>query len=80
MRHLISKQFVDTVMIVIDDDEANAGDKEVFLDLILNQFRDKNGSWGSREINSDNIWYLIHKSIWDNPEFQKKYMMLVLSL
>jgi hypothetical protein len=80
MKHQISKEFVDTVIITIEDDEINSSDKEAFLDVLLNSFRDQNGSWGSRHINSDNVKYAIHKRIWDDVTFQKKYLMLQLSL
>lgn len=80
MKHQISKQFQDTVIITIEDDEINASEKEAYLDLILNGFRDASGSWGFRHINSANVQYGIQKSIWDNAEFQKKYMLLMLSL
>lgn len=80
MKHQISKQFKDTVIITIEDDEINSSEKEAYLDLILNNFRDAHGSWGSRHSNADNVKYAIHKSIWDNAEFQKKYMLLMLSL
>ena len=80
MKHQISRQFIDTVIITIEDDESNSSEKEAYLDLILNNFRDARGSWGSRHINSNNVQYLVNKSIWDNAEFQKKYMLLMLSL
>jgi hypothetical protein len=80
MEWKISKQFENTIAITIWDDEINSSDKEAFLDLILNKHRNKMDSWGSRHINSDNVVYLIHKTIWDNKEFQKNYMLLSLSL
>lgn len=80
MKHEISRTLLDTMIITIDDDEPNSADKEALLDLILNQFRNELGSWGQRFVNSDNVKYAIHKQIWDNKEFQKKYLRLILSL
>ena len=81
MKWQISKKFQDTVEITIWDDEPNSSDKEAYLDLVLNKYRDPVfGSWGSRHINSDNIEYQIDKRIWDNNEFQEKYFLINLML
>lgn len=81
MQHQISKKIENTVEITILDSESNSSDKEAYLDLLLNRTGgDSWGQWGTRYMYDDKVVYRIPKSIWDNKEFQKKYMLILLSL
>ena len=63
------------VIISIMDDESNSSDKDAFLDVLI-----LNYAVTDRTFKSNRIEYRIDKSIWNNREFQKKFMWIELSL
>lgn len=66
----------DYLTIIIKDDESNSGDKDAWLDYTLFEFEAQN----NRVVTGDAVWYSIEKRLFDSPEFNKKFLKLVLSL
>ena len=66
-----------TVVITIQDSESNSSDKDAFLDLLISTQSDQ---VTDRTYRSDKIQYRITRTLWNNEEFQKKFMWLTISL
>jgi hypothetical protein len=66
----------DYLTVIIKDDESNSSDKDAWLDYTLSEF----GTRVDRVVTGDAVWYSIEKRIFDSPEFNKKFLKLVLSL
>jgi hypothetical protein len=64
-----------TVIISILDDESNSSDKDAFLDMLILNYQVTD-----RTFKANRIEYRIDKAIWNDKEFQKKFMWLELSL
>ena len=66
----------DYLTVIIKDDESNSNDKDAWLDYTLFEFEARI----DRVVTGNAVWYSIEKRLFDSPEFNKKFLKLVLSL